>query len=576
MKEKYTKSLFLLLIIFVSWVEASTGKTCDLLVFPTKAISSVPVIDKSSAEQNSSRNIDVVLSPNEFEPLSLVLVNNGSETCNELFVATTLIPSDVPGLSVDVRVVKRWYQGGGAWKSIGRKGPSRLIPELIVHDDTLIKIEHANKKNYLKVGGPDSKKYINISKQNNKRGRVIHSATEYNIYDSDRLIPFDIEKGDIRQLWLNVHALKSVRPGLYKARVLISQSNKKIKDLVFNIRVLDVDLKSPNILYSIFYRGKLVSGEGTVSSEYKDDEQYLNELINLKDHGIQSPVIYQGFSDKYLFNRAMNIQREVFDSDRPVFLASISASTAITMQKKNNMKKGISYLERNKAAFGASEYFYFGKDEAVGNDLVQQKSSWQYARNNGVRIFTTGYEGTYSKVGTYLDLLILAGRPKPTEIVKIHKANGLVYTYAFPQSGPENPLLFRKNYGLALWQVKVDGAMPYVYHDSSQSVWNDFDHEKYRDHNFTYPTINGVVDTLAWEGFREAVDDVRYVNTLNQLIFELDSSASCISLSCRKRIAQGRSLLKSIKLSDLKNLQNIRSEMQDILVWLSGFKNDQN
>ena len=43
---------------------------------------------------------------------------------------------------------------------------------------------------------------------------------------------------------------------------------------------------------------------------------------------------------------------------------------------------------------------------------------------------------------------------------------------------------------------------------------NDFDHERFRDHVFAYPTSAGVIDTIQWEGFREAVDDVRYLATL--------------------------------------------------------------
>ena len=36
----------------------------------------------------------------------------------------------------------------------------------------------------------------------------------------------------------------------------------------------------------------------------------------------------------------------------------------------------------------------------------------------------------------------------------------------------------------------------------------------YRDHVFAYPTSNGVIDTIQWEGWREGVDDTRYVATL--------------------------------------------------------------
>jgi len=44
--------------------------------------------------------------------------------------------------------------------------------------------------------------------------------------------------------------------------------------------------------------------------------------------------------------------------------------------------------------------------------------------------------------------------------------------------------------------------------------WDDFNHPVYRDHMMVYATKNGVVDTIQWEGWREGVDDTRYVATL--------------------------------------------------------------
>ncbi|MEE3074825.1 MAG: hypothetical protein VX739_04040, partial [Planctomycetota bacterium] len=52
-----------------------------------------------------------------------------------------------------------------------------------------------------------------------------------------------------------------------------------------------------------------------------------------------------------------------------------------------------------------------------------------------------------------------------------------------------------------------------------------------RDHCFAYPTANGVVGTLQWEGFREGVDDVRYINTLEQAIEKAAGSQVALEAS---------------------------------------------
>jgi hypothetical protein len=81
----------------------------------------------------------------------------------------------------------------------------------------------------------------------------------------------------------------------------------------------------------------------------------------------------------------------------------------------------------------------------------------------------------------------------------------------------ENPEIYRQNYGFDLWNAGYDGAMNFAYqHQEGQSTWNDFDSTDYRDFVFAYPTSNGVIDTIQWEGWREGVDDTRYLASLKK------------------------------------------------------------
>ena len=85
--------------------------------------------------------------------------------------------------------------------------------------------------------------------------------------------------------------------------------------------------------------------------------------------------------------------------------------------------------------------------------------------------------------------------------------------------GAETPETYRRNYGLPLFAAGYDGAMDYAYQAGYNNAWNDFDSTTgiYREHVFAYPTTNGVIDTIEWEGYREAVDDMRYLSTLISL-----------------------------------------------------------
>ena len=41
-----------------------------------------------------------------------------------------------------------------------------------------------------------------------------------------------------------------------------------------------------------------------------------------------------------------------------------------------------------------------------------------------------------------------------------------------------------------------------------------------------YGQYNGVIDTLAWEGYREGIDDIRYATLLKQLALKAAESSS--------------------------------------------------
>ena len=71
------------------------------------------------------------------------------------------------------------------------------------------------------------------------------------------------------------------------------------------------------------------------------------------------------------------------------------------------------------------------------------------------------------------------------------------------------PQLKRLDSGLALWRIGIDGTMDWAYiHNGGDKV------NQALQHAMVYRTENGVLDTLEWEGFREGVDDIRYLTTL--------------------------------------------------------------
>jgi hypothetical protein len=79
---------------------------------------------------------------------------------------------------------------------------------------------------------------------------------------------------------------------------------------------------------------------------------------------------------------------------------------------------------------------------------------------------------------------------------------------------------------MLLWKMNYDDGGPWAWQSEAfGGVWNDFNCDR-RAVGMTYPTTDGCIDTIAWEGFREAIDDVRYATTLRLAIEEARTSAN--------------------------------------------------
>ena len=566
--------------IVIIFLLCNFSYACDLKVYKVSAISATPFINNKSTGEETLQEIFVTLFQNEYEPYSFVLYNDGNTECKNIEIDYLKIVSQkdidiTRDFHIDFRIVKRWYQAGGAWKTIGKSGPRKYVPELLVYDDKLIKVDHEKRKNYLKVKAKDkSTDYIDISRDNSGTGVKIHEISEFDVQDLSKITNLTILPKDIRQIWITVRSLDGLTGGGYRTKIKISAEKSDVIYIPININLMNLNLETPEIFYSIFYRGRLTNQLGTISSEKKNLQQFMAEMVNMKRHGIEAPVCYQSLDNKKLFEEYMQMRRHIFGNDRIEFLTGLSASIATTKNKTSYLIRQMKYLKENRKSFGVSDFYLFGKDEAKGKALIEQRNSWSIVKQHGFNIFATGYGGTYAAAGDLLDVFVLAGKPLSSDIKKFQNVGKKVFTYAYPQVGPENPLLFRRNYGVRIWQAGVDGVMPYAYQTSYQSTWNDFDHSKYREHNFTYPTSVGVIDTIAWEGFREAVDDVRYLRTLEKMIENLDNNPKCgLRAECIGALTNVKRYLVNLKKEKTIDVQQIRNSVIRYINQLNNLKN---
>jgi len=412
------------------------------------------------------------------------------------------------GSCIDPYVVKCWYQAG---RGIGDLGHRLLTPELLLKDDSLVRVDHEERRNYVRAA-PESGLYLDVS------GPDSSHLADLRPHDADELQPVDIPARTLKQFWLTAHIPADAVPGTYEGTITVSTADGLATELPLRVRVLPFTLAEPALEYSIYYRGRLTTdGQGTITSEGKSPEQFAAEMRDMVAHGVTNPTIYQGY-DERLLGQVFDLREAAGMRGRRVYSLGIGTGAPQTEEELANLREGVQQWLDFVRARGYEELHVYGIDEASGDRLRAERQAFQAVHDAGAKVFVACYRDYFDVVGDLLDVPVWSGQPDPEEAAKAHGVGHRIFNYGNPQCGVEEPETYRRNFGLLLWLAGYDGAMDYAYQHSFTHIWNDFDNSSYRDHTMAYPTVNGVVGTVEWEGFREGVDDVRYLTTLIEAV----------------------------------------------------------
>lgn len=515
---------------------------------------------------NQSTTLKLSVCRGEYEPASFVFRATTRDVKILRFSPSNLIGESgiISKANVDIRVVKVWYQGGGGWNAIGlshQRKSKVLVPELLLKDDGLVQIDKGSEENFVRLKFPSGNKLVSVSQPASLRSRILPSVSDFPIQDTKEIQPLTLKQNETKQLWITIYVPQDSDPGIYKGTIALSDSRGLLGELGIELRVLPFDLSPPKTQYSIYYRGRL-SGNPTISSEQKNRTQFIAELENMMAHGVTNPTVYQRLNKEEI-KSVLQIREQVgLDKDSLFYLGTGTGNP----QEKNELAqlyRRVVAVKEIADEYGINNTYFYGLDEAKGEKLLSQRKAWDVVRQGKAKVFVAGYSATPSVVRDLLDLLIMAGKPEFSQAEELHRMGHRIFSYANPQVGPENPEIFRRNYGLELWKNSYDGAMPYAYQDSMGFIWNDFDHEKYRDHSFTYPTVDGVIDTLAWEGFREGIDDVRYVGTLEKALRDVRNSSDPV-------VAEASNFLRNLRNTTGVDLNETRKKVVFYILQVHG------
>ena len=500
-------------------------------VYRTKPITSRMVLPHTAAlEGQVTGKVQLTACPGEYEPASLVLW--APEDLSEVL----LTPGDlegpqgkIPAQNVDIKWVKCWHQGGNAPYGIGvERGKKALIPELLLHDDALVKVDYENQRNHLKLAFPDGPKYVPIDDPTVVPWGNRYTLEEFPVKDSPALLPTDLPEGENKQVWITVKVPEAAQAGQYAGKIVLTAGEEVLGAMALRVRVLPFTLAAPRthydleegFTYSLYYWGELdPTNAGTIGYECKSEQQFRAELRYMYEHGIVAPAMIWSpkwvYGNEEFFRRHLEIAREIGMAGRPLYFADSGLVRNPTdpdalEELRRNVRRTIEIAREH----GFTGVYFYAIDEARGDVLNSQRKAWEAVHEAGGRIIVSGYAGHLEQVGDILDLLNWAGASERAQPAEWHKRGNKIWNYANPQTPVEDPAIYRRNYGLKLWRLDFDGACTYCFMDSEGRPWNDFDGKSYRNHNVAYPTVDGVVGTLALEGFREGADDVKYATVL--------------------------------------------------------------
>ncbi len=569
---------------------ASAAAETPLQLYAAGATVSKRILPDTPLEQKAEQ-LRLTATPGEYEPVSWVVRSEAAIPALSIEV-TPLRSADGAEIAADrcdVKVVKCWYQAGTADglsplpDAIAQAKDRRvLVPELLLHDDGLVFVEPAIQRNFLRLRFPESDRYWDVSDSITDDTMWVnpYPAAQYPVADAPALLPFDLAAAANRQLWLTVHVPEDAAAGEYAGTVRMSSAGKLLAELPLHVTVLPFRLDDPHTNYdpdrefvsTIYYLTiAKAAHQDNLNLYHRSLAQYEAELRNLIAHGVTTPAINQ-LAEMHRFDEAefadltevLQVRRKLGLASQPVFLIgmhnlnyedSIAADAAGLKQLQDRARQIIAAVQEN---LGHSDVYFYGLDEARTEALLKgQVPFWQALQAIGGKVWVSGYKpvdvppGNFAHVGKDLDVLACANAPEREESAKWHSENHRIFNYANPQVGLEDAGIYRRNFGLLLYLANYDGAANFCYSSPFGNPWNDFDHTHWRDHSFVYPTVDGVIDTVQWEGYREGIDDIRYASTLRRKIRN----------SAKPEAAAAAAWLDQLEITPDSDMDAIRSQM---------------
>lgn len=552
--------------------------------YAVPALSSVPRLpDRLPDDGRLSAELRVVAAQGEYEPVSFVVAPRADVGEFELKSSPLTGPGgQIPATAVDIKVVKCWYQAGTAWYSyFGDSNRRELVPELLLNDDTLVRVDREKKENYLRVG--DEYAWISYPKD---QAEAAFNYLTAPVADSKTLLPVKLTKDENKQFWITIKVPDNLAAGLYRGKIDLVADGKPAGAMRLSLKVLPFALPMPRTYYDV-EKDYLVTIYGTgildmcrrLDIPQAEADRMQNAIYrNLLTHNVfncRSDLTLSHQRDRAQAIADLRHELQLIKDAGFVMKPLLSRGWAYPAGEKDmtEYRARIDDLVKTLVeGVGHHDVYITSWDEAGEKRIRIMRDYAEHRADTGTKMWVTTRAGHHFDLAGYcIDYANHGGWPDREYALKWHAIGSMVASYAGPHTGPENPDVFRRWEGMARYKAHYDGSFNYKYFSQlhptlfekhKSNVWNDLMGGAFRKFNMVYPTVGGPIDTLAWEGFREGIDDVRYATRL-----KLDA-AKAIATGKREAVFAAKKALVWLELLDAKSadLSAVRLEMIEYIM----------
>ncbi len=450
----------------------------------------------------------------------------------------------IPKSEIEMKYVQCWFQPG--WNSYFN-GHGSYNPGLLLNDPTLLKIDEQTTVNYLRIDYPDGPKYCDITIPGSVLKHPGFNWMFEPVKDADTLQPIPCKFGKNCQMWMDIHAPKDSKAGIYRGTVKIKADGKNAGSFTLALRVLPFELPLPMTQFDPKkpFTQHLCSGYsiGSLSAGLKDPDHARDlvwrHIINQKKHSMFMQPFSLNIDRTDEFLETLEMQRKaglriqiingpgaipnVKDEGVPLYVSATPERCAKDYaQWTENLDKYEKFLDEH---LGRHDLLYFQSvDEAQDAGTFRfMMGHKQAAMRHSFKTMTTGWEENYQNDTCCEVYHTTAAHVDWRNARKWHYIKGEITSYAAPFIGPDNPELMRRTHGLEMYKNDYDGWWELAYDSGRYHTWDHrFGYDTtYRPFRFVVDVPTGpIINTIAFCGMREGQDDVRYATLMDSLINE--------------------------------------------------------